>query len=116
MVAGVAGGLAQYFNIDPVLVRLAFVILTLGSGAGVLAYILLALLVPERPVSDEEPQITASFSTGRGREIVGYGLAALGVIILADNLNLLRFVHWDSLWPIVLIGAGIALLITRARN
>lgn len=50
MVAGVAGGIAQYFNVDPTLVRLAFVAFTLaGSGAGLLAYLTLAALVPLEP-------------------------------------------------------------------
>ncbi len=50
MVAGVAGGIAKYFNVDPTVVRLAFVALTLaGSGAGLLAYVVLAALVPLEP-------------------------------------------------------------------
>lgn len=47
MVFGVAAGLANYLNIDPVLVRLVFVLLTLAGGHGLLAYIVLAILMPE---------------------------------------------------------------------
>lgn len=47
VVFGVCGGLAEYFEIDPVLVRLLFVIVTLAGGAGVLAYIILAIVLPE---------------------------------------------------------------------
>ena len=47
MVAGVAAGLANYFGIDPIIVRLVFIIATLGAGWGILAYIVLWLLVPE---------------------------------------------------------------------
>jgi phage shock protein C len=46
MIAGVCGGLADYFQIDPVLVRLAFVLLTIYGGAGPLVYLLLAILMP----------------------------------------------------------------------
>lgn len=49
MVAGVAGGVAEYFNIDPVLVRLLFVGL-LFSGAFIIAYIAAWILVPFAPV------------------------------------------------------------------
>lgn len=50
MIAGVAGGLAEYFNVDPSLVRLAFVALTLfGGGTGLLAYLILAIVVPLEP-------------------------------------------------------------------
>lgn len=47
MIAGVAGGLADYFNMDPTLVRLIFVLLALAGGPGVLIYIILWLVMPE---------------------------------------------------------------------
>lgn len=46
VVAGVAGGLAEMFNVDPVLVRLAFVALALVNGFGILLYLVMWLLVP----------------------------------------------------------------------
>ena len=47
MVAGVSAGLAEYFNVDPVLVRLAFVGLTMLNGIGLVAYLILAIVLPE---------------------------------------------------------------------
>jgi phage shock protein C len=47
MVAGVCGGLAEYFNIDPVIVRLIFVLVTLTSGLGLPVYILLWIIMPK---------------------------------------------------------------------
>ena len=49
MIAGVCGGLAEYFSIDPVIVRLIFVALLLGAGSGFLAYLVLWIAVPEAP-------------------------------------------------------------------
>lgn len=46
-IAGVCGGLAEYFNIDVTLVRILFVVLTLTGGPGLLAYIILWLIMPE---------------------------------------------------------------------
>ena len=43
---GVAGGLAEHFNVDPLLVRLGFIVLSLGEGVGLLLYIALALIIP----------------------------------------------------------------------
>jgi len=48
-IAGVCGGLAEYFDIDPTIVRLAAVILTLAGGSGILAYIIFWIVVPKRP-------------------------------------------------------------------
>ena len=50
MIAGVAGGLAEYFGIDPTVVRLAFVVLALLGGPGLIIYILMWILVPEAPL------------------------------------------------------------------
>ena len=47
MVAGVAAGLADYMNMDPVLVRLLFVLLTLAGGPGLIIYIVMWLIMPE---------------------------------------------------------------------
>ncbi|MDX2137872.1 MAG: PspC domain-containing protein [Chloroflexota bacterium] len=46
-VAGVAAGLASYFNIDPTLVRLIFVVATIMGGPGLLVYIVLWVVMPE---------------------------------------------------------------------
>lgn len=47
MIAGVCGGIAEYFGIDPTLVRLAAVLLALFFGSGVLAYLVAALIIPK---------------------------------------------------------------------
>jgi phage shock protein C len=49
MVSGVAGGLSEYFDVDPVIIRALFVIITLGGGTGLIAYIILWIIVPLRP-------------------------------------------------------------------
>ncbi len=46
MIAGVCGGLAEFFDIDPTLVRLIFVLLTLMGGHGILLYIILWIVMP----------------------------------------------------------------------
>ncbi len=47
MIAGVCGGIAEYFDIDPTLVRLGFVALSFMFGGGVLVYILAAIIIPK---------------------------------------------------------------------
>ncbi len=46
-ICGVCGGVAEYLNLDPTVIRLVWVLLTLFAGAGVLAYIVAALIMPE---------------------------------------------------------------------
>ena len=47
MIAGVCGGVAEYFEIDPTIVRLVWILLCMGAGSGILLYILAAILMPE---------------------------------------------------------------------
>lgn len=47
MICGVCGGIANYFNIDPTLARLAFVLIAMGAGSGILAYIIAAIIIPD---------------------------------------------------------------------
>ena len=49
MVDGVCGGIAEYFNIDPTLVRLGWVLFCALGGSGILAYIIAAIVIPRRP-------------------------------------------------------------------
>ncbi len=49
ILAGVCGGVGEYFDIDPVIVRIAWIILTLVGGSGILLYILAWLIVPPHP-------------------------------------------------------------------
>jgi len=48
MLCGVCGGVAEYFNIDPTLVRLGFVLLCCAAGSGVIAYFIAAVIIPDQ--------------------------------------------------------------------
>ena len=47
MIAGVCGGIAEYFGVDPTLVRLGFVAFALLAGSGLLAYLIAAIIMPQ---------------------------------------------------------------------
>jgi len=51
IIAGVCGGLADYFNIDPTWIRVLFIVLLIAAGSTLLAYLILWLIVPENPSS-----------------------------------------------------------------
>lgn len=46
--AGVCGGIGEYFNVDPTLIRLAWIIFCFAGGSGILAYIIAAVVIPSR--------------------------------------------------------------------
>lgn len=51
MICGVCGGIAEYFRIDPTVIRLAFAILACFGGSGILAYFVAAIIMPPKPTT-----------------------------------------------------------------
>ncbi len=121
MIAGVAGGLAEYFDIDPVFVRAIFVASLFLSGVGILIYLVLWIITPPTPSAaitspESASQFGATSATQtlspeeleakkkRNSALVGIGLIALGIIIFLELL--LPSFSVTYLFPLALIGAG----------
>jgi phage shock protein PspC (stress-responsive transcriptional regulator) len=122
VLGGVAAGFADYFNVDPVLARLAFVLLTLADGVGLLLYVICWAIIPpqvdngEVPgevlpdgnVTDELHDAGASVRAAGQRLAgemrtagkAGRGRAAFGIILIVSGSMLLldRF-SWMFRWP-----------------
>lgn len=113
ILGGVCGGLGPYFDVDPVLIRLVFVLLALG-GVGVLAYLILWLIIPARPIGLTEPAVTGRTGSGPAKEILAWALVAIGLILLGTNLHLIPSLGREWFWPLLLVIAGLALLMRRS--
>ena len=50
LICGVCAGIAEYFNIDPTVVRVAFALFACMGGSGILAYIIAAIIIPRNPI------------------------------------------------------------------
>jgi phage shock protein C len=120
IIAGVCGGLAEYFDIDPSLVRVGAVLLTLAWGAGLLAYLVLWLIVPQKPLESslsEESAETGAESPlaerpekDRGVFFVGMILTIIGVLLLMNNYISFAWLSLGKLWPLLIILIGIMIL------
>jgi phage shock protein PspC (stress-responsive transcriptional regulator) len=113
MVAGVAGGLARYFDIHPAVYRVGFVVLTLLGGAGIIIYLALALVIPEE--GKEDSFATAALRNRRERPwpLIGLALLAIAGAVLLSHATL--WPHGDAWIPLLLAGGAI-LWITRHSN
>lgn len=112
VIGGVCGGLAQYLGVDPVLLRIAAVALALSGGAGVVAYIVAWILIPE--ATGPEPAPSERVENRHGLAVaVGAALVAVGGLLLLNQI-----VPWFNaaiIWPIVVVVVG-ALVLTSARR
>ncbi len=115
VVAGVAGGVARHFGIDPVIIRLAFVVITLiGAGSGLLLYLIAWLVIPR-----EDQHESAAMDALRGGRRPG-SRSFLALVLLVGAILILSssFVWWpvfgigDGLFvPLLILAAGVALLV-----
>ncbi len=115
MLDGVCGGVAEYFGLDSTLVRLAWVLLTLVGGMGVILYIIAMIIMPanrgEIPAAPEAP----APSRERNSRFWGILLVAVGTVWFLGNLGLPLWhrwwgMAWDIVLPVMLILAGVAFM------
>ncbi len=143
MIAGVCGGIAEYFEVDSTLVRLLTVLVVLLGGAGIVAYLIAWVIIPKNPeqVSDDafnqreqfkdkvkkgaeevieevkehfESEGHSHISGKNERLLVGIIIIVIGVIFLLNS-----FFPWIAigrLWPLLLIAAGIVFIIQAYRK
>ncbi len=88
--AGVAGGIGQAYNVDPTLVRIGFILLTLFSGIGLVLYGALWFAMPEAGGRSAFDHLREKVGGGTGsgnNNVLGIILVGLGAFMLADLLN-----------------------------
>ena len=133
MIAGVCGGIAEYFNVDPVLVRVIAVLFFFTGGAALIAYIVGLIIMPDQPSEGiQEAEATQQNSTPRtsaegvsqaGSMIIGIILMVFGVHFLLRNIPFFhdyywRFwnLGWQFFWPSVLIVVGLVVILRGVRK
>lgn len=132
MVAGVCGGLGEYFGVDSTLIRILFVALLIFGGGGLLIYIIMWIIVPvkkniepqqyesnseinsqyeskEKSSNYEYVEVETQKSQGKNSTLIGIIIIVVGILILLDNFNLT--IGFSNLWPIILIILGIYLIL-----
>lgn len=130
MIAGICSGIARFFDIDPTIIRLVFVVVTLFGGSGVLIYIVLWLVIPNEKGKgeiDEESikesteemkdkakefaESAKTYTKGRNpRFFLGIVLLFFGTIFLLDNLGFHNVFNLWRFWPVILIIIAVSIL------
>lgn len=145
MLGGVCGGLADYFNIDPTLIRLIALVSMFAGGVGFLAYLAGWIIIPIDPayravypgqkppeghfseeiranvddirtdIQDAARNFRKEVHHGNGARLAGIVLIGLGIMFFLDRWFPLWF-SMDRMWPLILIAIGIAIILRRERS
>lgn len=122
VLGGVSGGLADYLNIDKVVIRILFVLLVVFGGSGVLVYIILWIAIPEQSVTDRykveetpypkypenESADSAKQNESNSSMVIGIIMVVIGLLFLFNGL--LPIYQLWNFWPVILIAAGVLLI------
>lgn len=112
VIAGVCGGLGRYLGVDPVLLRIAFVLLALAGGGGVVLYVVAWILIPEEKPGEDIGSAPPS-SAETLRLIAGGTLIAVGVILLL-GLSIPRIGKYFL--PLALVAIGVAVIVQASAR
>jgi phage shock protein C len=112
MIAGVCGGLGEYLDVDPNILRVVAVLLIFAKGIGLLAYLIGWIVIPRRP--EMEAEVVTAEKSERNRLLPGLILIVIGVVFLVNNL--IPWFGFSYLWPVILIVLGVALLIKSQKR
>ncbi|MCL4384618.1 PspC domain-containing protein [Patescibacteria group bacterium] len=134
VIAGVAGGLGEYFGVDSIIIRLLLVVLALGGGSGILIYLVLAIIVPREPgevvevdrkekvekmaqdVGERVKKVADEYRDDRTGErrhgALGWIVLLLGLFLLLNQV-IPGWFRADLFWPVALILAGVYLMVRR---
>ncbi|MCF7885614.1 MAG: PspC domain-containing protein [Candidatus Marinimicrobia bacterium] len=122
IIGGVCGGLGEYLDIDPVIIRIVWLVLFFAGGVGFLAYLVAWIIVPEEndspyPDQEEKKTETKPRDDRGGKLIGGIILIVIGVLFILDKQwyfndlieNTIRMI-WKYFLPAIFIGIGIYLI------
>ena len=120
IIAGVCGGFAEYFGLDPSLIRLAWIFFTLFGGAGILAYLLAMIVIPDELSAPYYERNNVTPEKNDKTILWGALLIFVGLILFFmhnDLLNMIWRRFWDSsinlFLAIAILGFGVYLLYTK---
>ena len=120
-IAGVGGGLARYFGMDPTPIRLGFILLSLWNGVGVLIYLIMVLVVPEEPSTQvvTDPVLPQEHGLedpeARRMRMLGVILLLSGVYLLIRNVDLFSQTGERIVALLLIVGGFIILLLRPGR-
>lgn len=135
---GVCGGLGEYFEVDPLIIRILFIILSFTGGSGIIIYLILAVIIPEADVekkskkngdvvgqTQEKAQEMAeeikrnSNWFNNVKNIVGLVIVLVGLNVLFEQVfkySPFSWINWGIIWGFVIIFIGSRIILVSNKK
>ncbi len=131
VIGGVCAGLGEFFQVDPSIVRLIFILFTVFGGSGILLYLILWIIIPSdssnseitkenikenvNDIKDRAQQfakdIKINTNNWNSRQLFGLVILVFGLLLLLGNFGFMNFNHLIKFFPaVIVIIIGIAIL------
>ena len=113
VLAGVCGGIAEYYGSDATAVRLLTLVLGLFTGIFpmIVLYLVAAIVIPE---GDGSPGDVRGVHVGSGQAAIVLGVL-LVLVGIGGLATLWMHIQWEAVWPLILIGIGAAIVVAATR-
>jgi phage shock protein C len=135
IIFGVCGGLGEYFEVDPLIVRVLFVILSLINGVGIIAYLILAVVVPEdnkdkkakkggvEEVQEKTQDLAEELKTNswlkNSKNIFGLVIVLIGINVLFEQVfqySPFAWINWGIVWGLLIILIGSRIILGSSKK
>ena len=130
IIGGIAGGLGEYFDMDPVIIRIIFIALAVFGGGGIPLYLILWVVIPTQSriqsntrdtVRENVEEMKGKANTWVGdmktfsqrkksRSWLGFLIVLIGFVFLFDALGMVSLITVRRLWPLLIIVLGFMIL------
>ena len=129
VIAGVCGGLGEYFDIDSTIIRIVFILLAVSGGSGIIIYLVMALIVPTKKgssdikanaedLANQTKKVAENFKNSENKKnFLGIIVVTIGFLVLLKNLVPVKLAWLNSgvFWSLIIIFIGL-FLITKNKK
>lgn len=130
IIAGVCGGIGEFLNIDPSIIRLIWIIFIFFSDSpAIFAYLICMIIIPDPEpyysedinkdtIDQDDDYVYSENKTKNSSLIVGLGLIAIGVLLLAKRIwpTIFNFYRFRQYWPVLLVLLGLYIIFKKTND
>jgi phage shock protein C len=138
VIFGICGGLGEYFEVDSLILRILFILLTFTGGSGIVIYLILAVIIPNsegKKVKSKEIKEVISDTQEKTQDlaerikensnwiknvknVIGLVIVSMGLNILFEqvfSINLFSYINWGIVFSLIAVAIGVVIIVNNKK-